>query len=274
MIVLSRSLVLSPPAPAFGLNNPIIGWRTAITAGNITADHEIDGYPASNLGNPSTALPWRSDDDGEQYLTAVFSDVEAFDYLAVAGHNFGSQAVAFSVEGHAEPEAEFPTWVELVEEIMPADDTPLILRFPLQSLAAIRIKLAAGNAAPRAAVIYAGRLLIMPRRIYVGHTPLPMGRNTRVVTGISESGNYLGRIVTSSDRSSEAPFLHLPPDWYREHFEPFAKAAIERPFFWAWRPQSYPTECGYAWLTGDPVPSNQLSNGMMQVSLKMQGVAS
>ena len=90
---------------------------------------------------------------------------------------------------------------------------------------------------------------------------------------MSEQGNYLGRIVTGSQRASDVNFLHLDPAWYRTYFEPFARQAIETPFFWAWRPEAYPLESGYAWLTNDAVPSNQLGNGMMQVSLSMSGIA-
>jgi hypothetical protein len=47
---------------------------------------------------------------------------------------------------------------------------------------------------------------------------------------------------------------------------------VERPFFFAWRPDAYPYEVGYCWLTNDPQPSNALPNGMMSVSLEMAGV--
>jgi hypothetical protein len=54
--------------------------------------------------------------------------------------------------------------------------------------------------------------------------------------------------------------------------DPFIIAAKEIPFFFAWRPGSYPTEAGYVWLTDDPEPANQLANGMMQISLNVEGV--
>jgi hypothetical protein len=53
---------------------------------------------------------------------------------------------------------------------------------------------------------------------------------------------------------------------------PFLLAAQETPFFFAWRPTTYPTECGYCWLISDPTPSNSQANGMMAVSLDLEGV--
>jgi hypothetical protein len=52
---------------------------------------------------------------------------------------------------------------------------------------------------------------------------------------------------------------------------PFTTSGKGTPFFFAWRPASYPRETGYVWLTGDPVPVNQRSNGMMSVGLDYDG---
>ena len=66
--------------------------------------------------------------------------------------------------------------------------------------------------------------------------------------------------------------LHLTPSWYRTNMVPFVEAGRETPFFFAWRPSSYPLEVGYAWLLNDPQMSNQLPNGMVQVELAMGGI--
>jgi hypothetical protein len=165
----------------------------------------------------------------------------------------------------------FP-WVEIVQETLLGDDTPALFRFTPQPLAAVRMRLGAGLAIPRAAVFYAGKLTVLQRRIYVGHTPLPYGRATNITNGRSESGNFMGRIVTGSRTQTSVHLANLTPAWYRTELEPFLQAAQEAPFFFAWRPSSYPREVGYAWLTNDPQPSNQRSNGMMQVELQMAGI--
>ena len=49
-------------------------------------------------------------------------------------------------------------------------------------------------------------------------------------------------------------------------------AAKERPFFLAWRPQAYPYEIGFVWVTNDPQPVNQLTNGMVGFSFDCEGI--
>jgi hypothetical protein len=125
---------------------------------------------------------------------------------------------------------------------------------------------------PYLAVLYAGELLLLQRRIYVGHTPIKFGRRLNLANHRSIDGNFLGRIVLSEKTETSIALKNLTSTWYRNYMEPFLLAAQEIPFFFAWRPGTYPTEVGYVWLTGDPVPVNQLSNGMMQVSFDVEGV--
>jgi hypothetical protein len=176
-----------------------------------------------------------------QHLTITTGTAELLDYVGIAGHNFGTAQIAVSIEGFIAG-----VWTEIVQAVILPDDAPAIFRFVPQSLPQIRIKLAAGLAAPEAAVVYVGRLLVMERGLYDDHTPLKFARKLDVVNGRGESGAFLGRIVTGEQVASPARFSLLSPAWYRANMEPFLLAAQERPFFFAWRPQSYPREAGYA----------------------------
>jgi hypothetical protein len=164
-------------------------------------------------------------------------------------------------------------WTPIAGDVIPPSDGPLMFRFAPQAVASIRIRMKPGLAAPTAAVVYLGKLLVLQRRIYVGHTPMPYGRVLTVANHRSISGAFLGTIVLSQKTQTNIDLQNLTADWYRAHMEPFLLAAQEAPFFFAWRPGSYPNECGYAWLAGDPKVSNQRSNGMMQVSLDLGGIA-
>jgi hypothetical protein len=268
-LILSRGLALAPVA-ATGINgdNPLIGWRNLVTVANVSADGEDDAFPVSNVANPSTALRWVGAAASEQHLTVAIPDGEDFDYVGVARHNFGSARIPVSIE--ILPEGEV-TWTEVVGDHLFADDTPLIFRLEAQVGGSVRIRMQAGEAAPSVAVMFVGRLLVVQRRIYVGHTPIHMGRTRTVVNGRSEGGAYLGSIVTGEQLSSSAEFRNLTPNWFRTYMLPFTTNGKGTPFFFAWRPASYPRETGYVWLTGDPVPVNQRSNGMMSVGLDYDG---
>jgi len=271
MIVISPSVVLSSGS-GVNANNPVVGWQNLVTRVNVAASGAAAAYPVLNLANPSTAQAqsWRGANTAQQYLTVTVGTDEFIDYLAVARHNFGSGAVVVSVEGMA---VDGGSWVELAGEMLPADDSPLLFRFVPQALFLIRLKLQPGTVVPSAAVLYVGKLLVLQRRIYVGHTPIPFGRESRVTTGVSESGNFLGRIVLGESLETSVDLQNMTPSWYRAEMDPFIVASKEAPFFFAWRPDSYPRETGFAWMTNNPKPSNQRSNGMMQISLSMGGVS-
>jgi hypothetical protein len=70
----------------------------------------------------------------------------------------------------------------------------------------------------------------------VAHTPIKYGRRTNVTNGMSESGNFLGRIVLGQMVETEVSLQNITPGWYRSYMDPFIEASRETPFFFAWRP--------------------------------------
>lgn len=267
MIVISHNFVLSAN-PRVDPDRPAVGYRNIVTPSTIVADTAEANYPASNLANPATDSEWRAADDSEQYLTITVSDPEDIDYVGIARHNFGSAEIPVSIWEFVDG-----IWQELVEDVMPADDSPLLFRLVPQSRAQIRIRMKHGTAAPRAAVVYVGKLLDLQRRIYVGHTPLPDGRKLNVANGRSESGVFLGRIVLGEWRESTVSLSLLSPAWFRANMRPFLKAAAENPFFFAWRPESYPDEVGFGVLTNDPMPVPEAPSNKISLELIIRGVA-
>lgn len=277
-VVISSNYVLSDSISGGGVinaDNPLIGYDNIVTSGVLASTTAQAGYPVTNLANPATHLQWRgNDNDSDEYIYVNRETTDPIDYVGIAKHNLGTSGMAVSVEvsNGGSPEV----WTEVFEPVLLATDAPAILRFAPQAVFALRVRIqpSASSPAPfpRVAVLYVGKLLVLQRRIYVGHTPITMGRVTTVVNGRSESGNFLGRIVLGETTQTKVELQNLTPDWYRSYMEPFLLQAQENPFFFAWRPGTYVREVGYAWLTTDPIPSNQRSNGMMQVSLEMAGI--
>lgn len=267
-LVISQNFVLTDSTPEFPvtLDHPVIGWHSIVTAANIVADNEDANFPASNLANPSTHEGWRSDDDGTQYLTVTTGYVDDIDYVGIARHNFGSEQIPVRIEDGAGN--------ILVQEVMLPDDSPALFRFTAQSLATVKIRMAANaGQLPRAAVVYVGKLLVLERRIYVGHTPLTQARKINVQNGRSESGNFLGRIVLGAWRETVIPLSLLSPGWYRDHGgDEFLAVAQETPFFFGWRPETYPYEIGYCWLIEDPMPVPTAPSNRIAFDLKVSGI--
>lgn len=267
MLVISTNYVLSPAAAAADPDLPAVGWHNVVVASGIVADTEEANYPASNLANPATHLEWRAADDTEQYLTVTTNYVEDIDYVGIAKHNFGTAEIVVSIEGFIDG-----VWEEIAEEVMPADDSPLIFRFAAQSLAQVRIRLQPGSSEARAAVVYVGKLLDLERKIYVGHTPMTDGRKSNVANGMSESGNFLGRIVLGEWRDTTVPLSLISPAWFRTYMRPFLAVAKEVPFFFAWRPHTYKNEVGYGWFTDDPKPAPVGPSNLIALDWALSGI--
>lgn len=249
-------------------NNPLIGYHNLVTLDTVSADNEQAGYPVTNVANPATFLEWRGADYTDQHITVDTSGyLGTIDYLAVAKHNFGSGNIAVSVDINSGA-----GFSQVTTPVVPDDDSPIIFRFAPASLSAVRLLMNPGDLEPRVSVMYVGKMLTLQRRIYRDHTPLPLGRTAAIVTGRSESGNFLGRIMLGESNASSVALQNITPAWYRTYLDPFIVNAKTLPFFFAWRPDTYPLEVGYAWLSNEPKPSNQRSNGMMQVSLDMTGI--
>lgn len=275
-VVISSSLVLSDSQSGGGVinsDNPLIGYNNLVTSANISATTEDADFPATNMSTNSTYLRWVAAGGSpsvEEYITLDLQTAELVDYVGIARHNFGTAQMTVSLESLDDGS---PTgWTEIIDEFIPADDQPILMRFTPQGVTQLRIRLQPGNAEPTAAVVYAGVLLVLQRRIFVGHTPINYGRNLSIANHRSINGHFLGRIVLSEKKATTVSLQNLTAAWYRTYFEPFAVAAKEDPFFFAWRPNAYPNEIGFAWLADDPQPSNQLPNGMMQIDFKIEGI--
>lgn len=271
MIVNSPSLDPVDPVLDFNADSPVIGWHTVLTPTSVVVSPAADPlHPVSNLANPSTTAGWRGQTGAEHFVTGVGLG-QTLDYMAVARHNFGSEGMQIRLQVQNTVGGAFNT---VIASFTPPDDEPLIMRFEPQVVVTARLRIlpATTSDIPRASVMYLGRLLILQRRIYVGHTPLTMGRNARITNGRAESGDFLGRIVLTETLQSAISMQNLSPDWYRDNMDPFIAASKDTPFFVAWRPGDYPEETSYAWMTNEPQPSNQRPNGMMQVDFQYSGL--
>lgn len=267
MIVISSSLVLEATG-TLGANNPVIGYENLTRITNVTATSANSSYPVTNVANPATNLVWLSASTSTQYVTITHNRVDPIDYVAIAEHNLGSTGATISVET-----LNAGVWTEVVSPAILPEDRPAIFRFSPLSCVGVRLKIVPNGAYPTIAVVHVGKLLVLPRPIYVGHTPITFGRETQTTNARSESGKFLGRIVLRKAKSTSVALTQLPRSWYRANMEPFAKASEENTFFFAWRPSEFPYETGYTWLTQDPRPVNSTPEGFVDVELSLGGIA-
>lgn len=268
MIHISSSVVLGPLGDPVDARNPRVGWHNLVTSVNVSADEETDDEPVANIANPATYLRWRGTSTNQQAVQVTLSAAADVNYFAIAKHNLGSTAATIQFQSSTNGSS----WSNVTGAIMLNTDYVVIYEFDAVFAQYFRLLITPGSEPPTIAVLYVGEILILQRRIYVGHTPLPYGRKTTVSNGRSESGEFLGRVLRRQFLESSVDMQNLTPTWYRQYLEPFIESSTTKPFFWCWRPSSYPDECGYAWLSDDVKMQNSRSNGMVSASFSMQGV--
>jgi len=266
-LIISPNLVLTPPT-RLDLSMPIIGWRNQVTMEGVEADYQDDANPIENLTNPATNLFWRSTSLEPQYVTFFVDESDPVDYIGIARHNLAASGAILSVEVQLFDDGE---WLELIEGFVIRDDSPIIIRFFENYAGSVRLKIVPFSAPPQIAVVYIGRLTVMPMGITAPHTPLIDGRDTRVTTGISEAGEYLGTITLSQKLSTSVLFRFLTGEWYRHNMRPFVRQGRGTPFFFSGFPEQHPREAGYAWLTSDPRPSFR-DAGWVDITLDIGGI--
>lgn len=252
------------------LNAPLFAYDNLVTSTNVAAGNSATGYPATNLANPATFLKWKANTTASQSLTIdLTGNTQQIDYIAIAKHNFYTAGVDVTIRGDTGSGL-----TEIVPQFSLSDDGVFLARFEAAAYVEISIDLSAASVAAEAAVLYCGTLLPAERNIYVGYAPMTLSRDSDSVAGFSENGNYLGRIEVNSSRSGQITLNNLTPAWVRSSLVPFLEEAKSRPFFFAWRPDTYPDEVVYAWQTdtNGPYPSNSLPNGMMQFSMNVKAI--
>ncbi len=275
MLVLSSTLVLSPEDAALPEGTPRILWDNIVTFGSIEADSEADGYPASNLANPATNSEWRAASATDVEITITVGVVADQSAVGIARHNFGTAGIAVEVGYYDES----LVWQNLAGPQIPANDEPLLFQFTEQSLAEITIKLAEGDEAAMAAVVYAGLMMIMPRGVDVDADFLipRFARRTESASPRTERGDYTGTIVTSQWIDDVLhTYSHLEAEFVREEIDPFiASVQADAPCFYAMRADdgvSY--DVAFVWFPegNDPKPQKSPVTGRYKLALKLTGI--
>lgn len=269
-LYLSRNLVLTFDPWEEGENGdfPIIGWHNLIDINNVSSSYEDAAYPVTNLANPSTAARWQSTHSTVQYITVDVQSAEGVDYVGLARHNLGSTSATIEVQ--VLPPGITTAWQTVSEERILPHDQPTILRFERQPVSGVRLRIVPNGLPPRIAVMHVGQLLQMPRGLQEGHVPAHLASSDDIVTGLAESGDYLGRVVTRQSLNSGVSFKFISKAWFDANMLPFVKVARGSPFFFAWMPDLYPDETAFAWTTSDIRPETVMMARGVYVHLDFQ----
>lgn len=211
--------------------------------GTITASSEAEGRAAERAGQIDTASWWEPT-SAPGWWQIDFGSAKPVDAVGIAAHELDGAAVLIEVKVGG-------SWVEAIE-IEPSTRAAIMTLTREKNATAIRVT---SDKVAKIGVIYAGKALAMPRAGYSSLGMVDLGRDATLTSYVSEGGQLLKRSIQRSGLSAECSWDHLPEDWYRQTFDPFALRARTEPFFLASRPSDYPRDCAYCWVDAPIVPS-------------------
>lgn len=260
--ILSPSIVQN--APLTPLTHARIGWQTLTRDASLSfTGGESEGFPADSVQRATTWERWKptSLPASLTFDTGTSADAE---YLGIAAHTLGTNGDTVTLEYSADA----VDWTE-VESFAAGSDDAIMLLFNKVGARYWRVTISGGTI-PVIGVVYIGEALAMERRIYGGHSPGTLSRNTEVRPTRSETGQFLGRYIRRQGYGTSYDWDNLTPAWYRANFDPFVESARLYPAFISWYPEKYPNEVLFGWVNDDISPTNTgTGNGLMRVGFSI-----
>lgn len=244
-------------------NNPLLFWESR-------CENATGNTSAPNVLNNSTSERWTGTVTTNQYLYFDMPSSNAQnDYVALCGHNLhltGNTVTSVRLQYQLSS-----TWTTLFNYTSILRPDPIVFFFNQRNYTKWRIHVYfADKAAPFISNLYSGIATVIPRNIYVGHTPIHYARDVKTLGGKSGTGEFLGKRLDSRVNKSDVTFSEIEPGWYRDTFFDFQEHAETKPFVWAWRPGTYPEEVNFCQTTAPISVSNTSSSGNMEITMRME----
>jgi hypothetical protein len=273
-------------------NNPVIYFQSVLEPDDISGPNN-SARPPQNAWSPDTSSAWEGVGvpsgpvfPYEEAIEFHNKNLVSIDYFAVAGTNF-SEMLAAGVDITVDVSANAVNWSNIAT-ITSDNNSAHVVEFAARSDEYFRINFFLSFAEevppPIISHVKLGNRLVLQRRNYDGYSPslAPMVVRNSIV---SDSGEYLGDIVTRKKRTQEIDQQNNTPEFVRTEIVPFINHVNGEPvenntapstFFYAWRPGDYPDEVVYAWVRGNIQPVNQGGDslgGMMAWSVSIEALA-
>lgn len=249
--------------------DPKIGYDNLFERGTVTATSAHADYPVANAFDGFTDDFWRPNGTGTQRLSVALGVATPANYVALAACDLAAQGVTVRVQGSADG----VTWTNVSDEIVPADDSPLMVCFTQAAHAhwALRFTVPAGKTV-HIGVAHIGVALELPIGFFVGYAPPKLNPQVTYLNSNSDSGKFIGRSIIREGINDQLSLSHVSPEWVRQHWVPFAAYARRKPFFLAWYPSKYPDDVAYVWTTNAEEVTNALHK-YQSAKMSLRGIA-
>lgn len=254
------AVIIAPGhVPEQPLTHARVLWQAL--PGTVSATSAAGGYPAERAAEVDTASWWQPAAAPAGWII-TYDAAQTVDAVGIAAHELAGVKVyiAALLAG---------VWQNLAT-LTPVDNGAILVLLPQVETTSIRVWI---DVVAPIGVIYTGRALAMPVPEYTALPMLDLCRQATLTSYVSEGGQLLARFVQRQGRAGTCAWNHLPEDWYRAAFDPFARAALTEPFFLAARPEGYPEDCVYGWVDAPIVPARMGVKNFLSVSFEVQAHA-
>jgi hypothetical protein len=193
------------------------------------------------------------------------------DFVAIGAHNAGTH------DGGTDILISYATTVggalTDIANMQFTDNKARMITFDSVTVAEIAITFDTATTGLELGVIYAGEALRMEQPIYGGHSPQALGAETNYQSPLSDTGQFLGRNITSEGTRTQYQWQNLTPSFVYGEFASFIDTSKESPFFIKWRPDLY-EDTSFCHTTNDIKPKNMGSGHQrMSVAIDVRGHA-
>ena len=254
-VIISGSMYLASASVDYPTNHARIGLQNLLKTATITAAYSGDFYPQNAIDDVTYDF-WRPDEGGESITyEAVFDAAYEIDYFGIAAHDLGTQGASVALEYH-----NGVTWVSLVAETEILDDNTVMVLFSKTFTNRIRFIFQSPTVFS-IGVLYIGKAFAFERPFFLGHRPLVLNRTTAIDSKITEKGLDVGRYIIKKGATTKIAVKNQTPTFIRNVFLPLMLEMRTRGFFFAWRPDTYPTDIAFCWSRENVKPKN---NGRLE----------
>lgn len=240
-----------------------IGWQTITRNAVVVASSERLGWPKESVKNATTYDRW-SPSEVPAWVSFDAGTNQDIDYFALGSHTLAGATVTLQYS-HDDL-----TWSDAII-LQPSRNDAVMAWFDSITARYWRVHVA-GPTTFYLGVVHIGRILTMPRGLTGGSGVGSLKRMTDILPSNSDSGQFLGRTIVRRGHDPRYRWDHLPAQWYRDEFDPFAVSAEKYPFFIATNPARWPDDVLYAWTTGDLDPRYSGNRDWMSVDLVLEAL--
>lgn len=247
-------------------NQPLSHARIlyAPITGTITAD----GTNGALAANDYTFQRWEVGASPSNW-TLVTDASASVDTVFIAAHSLAGATVA--IQTAATVGGAFTTRAT----VTPTDNSTIAVMFnnagSAYTIRELRIALSGGSGLETVGIIRAGVALQMQRPLFGGVQPIGLSRIVETRHAMSETGQWLGRVIQRQARRTSMQWPHLTAAWYRSDFQPFALTLPQTPFGFIQNPEKMPESVAWCWTDESPTPENMGVKDLMSVSLGITG---